>query len=378
MFSLFPLSAQAALDCTVESAKLVTGHANTYIVATTNPQVGDFVGTEQLFDIIYKCKVSGSPTQWGIMSQNIPALVNTSVLALWNSSSTFAVLTTAELEAAGLGFSGFWYARNNWPPGIVLDNASQTSPYFWKPLPAPDGQGDVKLGIMVRYRFSKINDNLDAMITGSPIPLAASIPLAAFVILDDVSATTSPVAQLTATLPTITISQRACTPFADTVKLPVLNMNELPPVGQAGPYHDFFIEMRCPSNLGAIGYHAEAVYGVLNPAQGVIDINPASTASGIGLQILTRSTADPVFIDPGSSPLSDNYQPMQFGNTARYGVFSYSAFGAGPSVDPSSNPIGTYRASNSTIPLRVAIYRTSQTVTPGTFNSAIIIHFVYR
>jgi len=68
---------------------------------------------------------------------------------------------------------------------------------------------------------------------------------------------------------------------------------------------------------------------------------------------------------------------MQFGPAARYGMHN-SLSGAGLSVDPLTNPLRTYRASSNTIPLKVAIYRTSQTVTPGTFNSAIIIHFVYR
>jgi len=96
------------------------------------------------------------------------------------------------------------------------------------------------------------------------------------------------------------------------------------------------------------------------------------------LQILTRSQAHPVYIDPASSPMLPDYHPMQFGAAARYGVFSYSHYGADPSADPLTNAPRLYRASDNTIPLKVAIYRTSQTVTPGTFNSAIIIHFVYR
>jgi len=335
IFALIPHTARAALDCTVKSAQLGYGHANTYLVPPGALAIGDFVGTDNVFEIIYRCKVSGTPTQWGIAEREVASVSSSGHSANWNVTDTAPILTTTQLQQYGLGFSGHYYHRNQWPPAETFINAERPV-YFWKDLPAVDGDGYVELGVTVNYRFSKINDNLDAISNGIPVTVQ-NLPfaLAAFAIRDNESGAFSPTAQVTATMPTLTIAQRACTPFTNTVKLPTVNESDLNAinVGDSLPPTDFWIEMRCPSNLAHIGYYVTPVYGFENEAQGVIKINPASNAKGIGLQITTRSIPHPVYIDD-SAGIGATYQPIKFGPTNRYRVYSSLRWGAGVNTDP--------------------------------------------
>jgi len=296
------------------------------------------------------------------------------------------ILTTPQLEQHGLGFSGYYFARNNWPPAYFI-SGDDTPAMFWKPLPAADSEGYVELGITVEYRLHKINNNLDAIsdgnpVTGQPLPF----PLLSFAIHDDQDQSIlSPTAQVTNIMPTLTIAQRACTPYNNTVKLPPVNefdLNQLS-IGDSLPPTDFWIEMRCPTNIGRVGYYfTPPSWGLYNEAQGVININPASQAKGIGLQITTRTLPHPEFIS-SSVDTGMTYQPIRFGPTNRYRVHSSSPWGTGSNEDPlthetehkapyfdSTNPADS-------IPLRVAIYRTG-TIVPGTYNAVIFIHLVYQ
>jgi len=379
IFALIPHAAHAALDCTVKSAQLVQGHANTYLVPTGNIAIGDFVGTINHFDIIYRCKVSGTPTRWTMAERNVTSVTDTGFTKNWNATSNYRILTTPQLQQRGLGFSGFYFHRNEWPPGRALEVTDTWGGVTWKNLPPADGDGYVELGITLYYRFSKINNNLDT--TGSPV-VVQTLPfnLAAFLIHDDEatgSGDWSPVGYVTATMPTLTIAQRACTPFTNTVKLPAINESDLNQIniGDSLPPTDFWIQMRCPSNIGYIGYYVTpSAHGFENEAQGVIKINPdTSTAKGIGLQITTRSIPQPTWL---AANLSTDYQPLKFGANNLYYVHSSLGWGAGPDTDPLSHETD-HTAPHGTIPLRVAVYRTG-TVVPGTYNAAIFIHLVYQ
>jgi len=155
----------------------------------------------------------------------------------------------------------------------------------WTNLPPADSDGYVELGITVHYRFNKINENLTVSDSAATV-LLPQVPLAAFLIHDNESTGPqdwSPIAHATLTMPTLTIAQRACTPFTNTVKLPLIYADELNNIniGDSLPPTDFWIKMRCPSNIGTIGFYVESAHGFENEVQGVIKINPASTAKGI-------------------------------------------------------------------------------------------------
>jgi len=208
VFALLPHTAQAALDCTVKSAQLAQGHANIYIVPLGTIAINDFVGTENQFEIIYRCKVIGTPTQWAIVERQALSVTNTGTNIYWNPADNFPVLTNTTLTEKGLGFSGFYFYRGNWQPSKSWNLTSVDMPSMpWEDLPTADSEGYVELGITLNYRFSKINDNLD--ITGNPVTVQAlPFSLAAFAIRDNESTTLSPIAHVTATMPTLTIAQR--------------------------------------------------------------------------------------------------------------------------------------------------------------------------
>jgi len=246
----------------------------------------------------------------------------------------------------------------------------------WRNLPAADGDGYVELDIISFYYFVKINNNLDALLDGIPRTVQTTpFPLVAVAIQADDSAVFSPTAQVMAHMPTLTFAQRTCTtPFTNTVKLPTVNAADLDAiaVGDSLPPTDFWITMNCPRGLAAVGYYVTDVHGFENEAQGVIKINPASQAKGIGLRITTRSRPSTGYwVADGLNP---NYQPVTFGPGVRY--LSYDNINSTIDGDP-LNDRADYRAHNNAIPLQVAIYRVGAVV-PGTFNAAIYIHLVYR
>jgi len=153
----------------------------------------------------------------------------------------------------------------------------------------------------------------------------------------------------------------------------MINQNDLPSVGSVGPEVEFNLKVNCPTNLGYIGYYIQPVHGAAN-GPGVININPASTAKGIGLQITTKTAPKWPDYHPYNTNIENQYLPIQFGPTNRYGWnYNYSQYGSGPNGDPLND-----RATVQTQPpLRVRVYRTG-TVVPGTFNAAIWVHMVYR
>jgi len=374
-FALISLPASAGLDCTVKSTQLERGHANTYIVGQIHP-IADKVGSVQIVRIIYRCQVSGTPTQWGIASRSVPTTYATGLVAHPNDTSNHPVMTTAQLEQYGLGFAGYFYPAGQWPGSIAYQNMDHPAAVVWQALPAADGDGYVELDVMAMYYFVKINDNLDALLDEIPRTVQATpFPLVAVTIQADDSAVFSPTAQVMAHMPTLTVAQRTCTtPFVNTVKLPPVNAADLTVVGASGPPTDFWIEVRCPHGLAMFAYYVEPAHGFENEAQGVIKINPASDAKGIGLQITTRSKPSTGYLVTGPG-LNPTYQPLTFGATVRY-----AAYGFHHTIRPNTDPLNAtriYRINDAVIPLRAAVYRTG-TVVPGTYNAAIFIHLVYR
>jgi len=175
-------------------------------------------------------------------------------------------------------------------------------------------------------------------------------------------------------MPTLTIAQRACTPFVQTVSLPSVDSAELPNIGSRGQPTDFRFTVRCPHNGAWFGYYVEAAHGYENEGQGIIKIDPASTAKGIGLQVSIRSNPDPVFTDyPNTTP---NYQPIKFGSTNKYSGASVTLFNVtgNPLTDESDY---TFPNVNSMPPLQVAVYRTGAIV-PGSYTAGLKVYIVYR
>jgi len=162
----------------------------------------------------------------------------------------------------------------------------------------------------------------------------------------------------------ITILQRTstCTTGKTVVPLGMLHQNELPPVGNPTPSVPFAIELtKCPHVN--IGYSFVAPTGVdFDNATGVVDLDSTATAQGVGIQIRHRN-------DP------------QYGNN----TIVYNPSYATPSYTrnwPQCQSQGTCTNNqqtgvNHTIPMQAAVYRKDNVVVPGKINASVLFHIVY-
>jgi len=240
---------------------------------------------------------------------------------------------------------------------------------------------------VIFYRFVKINDNFDegnlsgSCSTSTPIALAYLDMQEGYIVSGStprpVGSTRSNKVQIIVNTPVLHFAQRTCTtPYVDEgiVWLPILYPHQLPSVGSTGPEKQFTLEVNCPVSFGYIGYWVEPVHGVADglESQGVININPASAAKGVGLQITSPIKPWPYYNRYDlyrDANRQVEYRPIKFGTTNRYPWGYYP-------IGNSSNPLtdqGTYPS----VPLRIKVYRTGDIV-PGPFNAAVRIHMVYR
>jgi len=229
--------------------------------------------------------------------------------------NNYPVFTTAELTTVGLGFVLYIYPRQYWPLGTRRFTNENKSPLtFHTPLDV-DSNGYFEFRVGTIFRLVKINDNFDALVnTPTSTPYTNPFPLVEVAIGDNESNYVSPSGHITSFISWLNIRQRACTPFVDTtVQLLSVDVAVLPHIGNTGTPKDFNFTVRCPHNAARYGYYVESVHGYEDEAQGVIKIDPASTAKGIGLQITTRKGGvDPIYFDNNS--LLPNYQPIKFGS----------------------------------------------------------------
>jgi len=392
MAVIVPFSARAGLsDCTEFATQLLEPEQEQVIAVKPGEfEIGDFVGGDRFFQIIFRCKDDNNAYKWGVYQDTHPGVYLASIPNVyWSSAAHFPVFTTTQLETLGLGFTGYYYSASyagHWEiaRGQTFNNTYQTHAIiFDPPLPiAIEETGHFYPRVNFRYRFIKINSNLDVILNNTITVHPLAIPIGAFGVIDD-QGYTSPTGTATAHMPTLNIVQRACTPFVqNTVSLPSVDAAELPNVGDSGQPTSFKIAARCPHNVARLGYYVESVHGYENEANGVIKIDPAaSTAKGIGLQITTNSRSSQTHIGEdvlyGLLPV---HQPVKFGPTNRYGtadVKEYNVQG-NPLTDESDyifphNNVSLGINGN----LKVAVYRTGNLV-PGSYTAGLTVYMVYR
>jgi len=240
---------------------------------------------------------------------------------------------------------------------------------------------------LIYYRFVKINENFDAhALLGTCLNGSTPVVVANLGMYEGYGVFPQPVGpaysgtfQIAVNAPhsTLHFARRTCaTPTVDEgfVRLPVIYPHQLPSVGSVGPEKEFTLKINCPTSLGYIGYWVDPVHGVADglESQGVININPASTAKGIGLQITSPTKPWPYYAQYDyyrDANIQVEYRPIQFGPANRYPWSGYPIYGSG-------NPL-TDSVTYHNVPLRVRVYRTGDIV-PGAFNAAVRIHMVYR
>jgi len=366
-------------DCTIQSTQLLgPEHENIIAAAPGDFKIWAFVGAERYFQIFYRCNTDSAPMSWSIRAHSTSSVTHIGNSIPWGNvdPTPKPVLTTPQLTQYGLGFAGYSYPSFLWDPawgGQYYFNNNHLHPQP-NNTPSRYNNGQAEFGIDFRFRFVKINNNLDAILNNTvstPYPLA--FPLVTFSIVDNNSGYESPHANVTAHIPTLTIQQRACTPFVDTITLPSIDVSQLPSIGSTGATTDFRFTVRCPHNAARFGYYVESAHGYEDETRGVIRLDPASAAKGIGLQVTTRYHPHPEFT--GELGYVSNYHPIKFGPINRYGDTSYVHFSVtgNPLTDESDY---TFPHIGSP-PLKIAVYRTG-TLVPGPYTAALKIHMVYR
>jgi len=321
--ALTPYTARAGLfGCTILSTQLLGPEQEQNIaVAPTAFEVGDFVGSDRFFRIVYECSFDSNPIKWGIREYNTPATTGTGLSVIWNNENLtlLPIFTTPQLSQYGLGITGYYYPTFLWSEVLSEDFSNiNRYPTAFSSTPSYYTGNIAVVGIDFRFRFVKINNNLDAILNNTvSTPYPSAFPIATFSVVDDNNNYESPLANITAHIPNLAIMQRACTPFVETVTLPSVGAIELPMVGSTGSATDFRFTVRCPHNAAWFGYYVESAHGYEDEANGVIKIDPASVAKGIGLQITTRSISHPEIL--GMTSMLPNHQPIKFGPTNRYG-----------------------------------------------------------
>jgi len=372
---IMPLAARAGLsDCIVQSAQLAEPESESIIpVHPFNFAINDYIGGHRYFVVTYNCQIdSPSTTRWGMREHHLSTTINTGLIL-----DDAHVFTTAEWQTYGIGFMGTYNQRDHWPAGVRrFDNQNKDTYAYLNVRPQDIVGNRVDLRAEMIFRLVKINNNFDALVdtttvTSYPLPF----PIAATSIADD-QGYVSPVAHMTANISILNIMRRTCTPFGQkTVQLPSVDAAELPNIGDTGNTTDFNITVRCPFNMARYGYYVESVHGYEDEPNGVIKIDPASTAKGIGLQVTTRSQADPVSVERDSGGMLPNHQPFKFGPTNRYGIANIR--NADWSGTPATNE-ANYVFPRNNVPLKVAVYRTGGSLVAGSYTAGLTVYMVYR
>jgi len=379
-----PQKANAGLsDCTVQSAQLL-GPEHEQVIAVTPMaiDIGDFVGSFRFFRVIYRCKSNGSSFKWTFVERKSASTFHSGFGVIYDGDGQiYSVFTTPQLQTLGLGFMGTIYLAIDglWPSSNKMLEGADSAPIIWvDPLPT-DAQGYSYHPVTFRTRFVKISNNLDNILnTVSTTPYPLAFPLAKTRIIDD-EGYVSPEQELLVHMPTLHIAQRACTPFVQTVSLPSVDASVLPIAGATGSSTHFRFTVRCPHNAAWFGYYVESLHGYENEAQGVIKIDPNSSAKGIGLQITTRNYAHPLY--PSTSTVfKSNYEPIKFGPTNRYGAAGYTMVNVtgDPLNDESDYFFPRVSDDGQGGALNVAVYRTGGPLVPGSYTAALKVYMVYR
>lgn len=135
-----------------------------------------------------------------------------------------------------------------------------------------------------------------------------------------------------------------CTTPNVTVTLPAASPSDFTGPGYTTARQDFTLNFnQCPAGLSSISYALIPTTTVLDSANGVVALNTASSATGVGIQLLTNNT--PVTFN--SAYLLDNYDPSVTNA-------SYS------------------------IPMTAGLYQTGASITPGSASSAVNFTLTYK
>ena len=306
-------------------------------------------------DLLGNWVTSYNPTAWtcshrtNYQSYAIPmAVQGYPPYTIWGTTQvdgqSYNVYNTA--VKAGLGYIARWRytvkgQTSDWYPLMVANGVYQTPTQLF----TVTGDGSSwNLGVDVQIRFVKTSTSLTAGSTSVFDPMYMR-HYQTYGGSTSVGSGTYMIADFLAGGLVISTTGGTCTTSDVKVNLHPVSRTDFSGVGYTAARTDFNLNFtKCPAGLSSISYLFTPTTAIINNANGVFALASASTASGVGIQLLNEQDI-----------------PLSF-NTA-YLLTDYDS---------------TQNNANYTVPLRAGLYQTEMNVSSGTVNGAVTFTLVYK
>lgn len=346
------LSQTALADGTWVNCERTSGYyqyfSSTAVQVGKDAAVGDLLGT---------WITSSNPTAWtcshltGAQSYTVPmAVQGYPPYTIWSTmqvdGQTYSVYNTA--VKVGLGYIARWRytvkgQTSDWYPLTVANGVYQTPSQLFN-VSYDSSAASWNIGVDVQIRFVKTSTSLTAGTTSVFDPMymrtyqtysgGTSVGSGSYMIADFLAGNL-----------TIVTTGGTCTTSDINVTLPPVSRSEFTGVGFTAARTDFALTLtQCPAGLASISYLFTPTTTILDNSNGLFSPDATSTASGVGIQLLT-----------------DQDIPLNF-NTA-YLLSSY---------DPAVNN------ANYTVPLRAGLYQTAGSVSSGSISGSVTFTLSYK
>lgn len=307
-------------------------------------------------DMLGSWLTSSNPTAWtcnhvsSYQSYTVPmAVQGYPPYTIWGTmqvdGQSYSVYNTA--VKAGLGYVARWRYTvkgqvSDWYPLTVANGVYQTPSQLFNA--SYDGTSSWNIGVDVQIRFVKTATTLTAGTTSIFDPMYMR-HYQNYGGSTSVGSGTYMIAEFLAGGLVISTTGGTCTTSDVNVELPPASRASFTGIGYTTSRRDFDLTFtKCPAGLASISYLFTPTTSIIDNSQGVFSISSASTASGVGIQLLNSQDI-----------------PLSF-NT------SYLLTDYNPAV---SN--ATY-----VVPLRAGLYQTETNVSSGSINGAVTFTLSYK
>lgn len=320
---------------------------STTVQVGKNAEVGDLLGT---------WLTASNPTAWSCTHRSNQQAISPQMAVqgyppytVWGTTQTEGQSYNVynSVVKAGLGYIARWrYTVNGqtsgWYPLTVANGIYQTPSELFN-VSYNNGQ-PYFVGVDVQIRFVKTANTLTAGSTSvfDPMYIRHYQTNAG---TTSVGSGTYMIAEFLAGGLIISNTGGTCTTSNVNVTLPPASRSDFTGIGFSTSRTDFALNFtQCPAGLASISYAFTPTTAIKDSTNGIFTPDSSSTGSGVGLQMLT-----------------DQNIPVSF-NTA-YLLTDYD-----PSVDNA----------HYSVPLRVGLYQTDNTVSPGSINGSVTFTLSYK
>ncbi|WP_058913363.1 fimbrial protein [Entomohabitans teleogrylli] len=260
--------------------------------------------------------------------------------------ATYSVYSAGNMSSMGIGYVLRWRFTLNgqtkdWTP---LTSGRETFQSPGQLLTATYNHGEPwLLGVETQIRF--VRTSTQALVNGHSIGMFyAALMRPVQIHNGSTSLGSDKISSAFYSNATYIASGGTCTTPDVTVTLKDVSVNQFTGIGSSAAKTHFDLRFNsCPPNMNSIDYSFAATTPILDASNGVVALNAASTADGVGIQLLRED----------STPVTFN---------SLYRLDSYSP---------------TY-GGNYTVPLIAGIYQTDNAVSAGSVHSAVTFTLNYK